>query len=903
MNRREFLKTTAVAAAALAVVPRTTVGKVAGKNNSLLEPSASAPLGSITEVKYPNATTGGPCWVYVSNGKIVRTEAMWFPPDEAKAGKYGWQIPVKGKIYSPDMHMGNVSWGTGARSWIYTPTRGKYPMKRVDWDPSGNRNPQNRGKSGYVRISWDDAMNLVAAETQRIITTYGNSAIYGKSSYHMEWGGLSGREAGRWRNAIGGLTGNMMIPNSWEGWCYGASFMWGYYWLNGIVTARDALVDTMQNSDRIVFWGTDPLTVIAAYGGQQLAKPYTWWKDMGKKIIAVNPQLAWSMVYADKWIPVIPGTDTALAMAIAYVWIQEGTYDKNYVDTHVIGFDEKTLPAGVPANAAFKYYILGQQDGVPKTPEWAEPITGVKARDIRALAREWASSPTSVVPSYSGACRTAYDYEWARMMVALVAMQGLGKPGVNSWSTATGIPRDWRDMGIISYSDGPIDKVAVKKLSNPVPQRITEGFVDQCVLGPFPATWTGGNSLGGSVEPAFQKWTFPMTGYSKIHMWQQHGSSCLHYAADLGKYIKIWQDPSIEFFVLQAPWFESDALYCDIFLPVATHFETDDLTESGKLSFDDTATSEMRTQMRIAVYQAHVIDPLWESKGDYEIYCDWAQRLDKLRGGSSSVYNDFTDGGKTRQDWLKAFWDWSMANKGNIPMTWDQFKAKGYYVFPWHDDYYTNPDSGYSPTLRWFYNKQILKPADGLSTPTGKIEFFSTRLYQQYGLEDAKAGCGAIPKWRPSWEGRDTHPLVDTFPLQLLTSHPRFRYHGKFHQVAWLRDLWRVTGPGGYQYEPMHINPVDAKNYGLKNGDIVRVWNNRGQILASTVITNKIIPGAIQISYGAWPDLAQTATYGSLDKAGNSNFLTPLRPPPGIQDHSCNQAWNSVLVQIQKWVT
>ena len=122
-----------------------------------------------------------------------------------------------------------------------------------------------------------------------------------------------------------------------------------------------------------------------------------------------------------------------MAMAIAYVWINDDTYDKEYIANRTIGFE------------AFKKYIVGEDDGIAKTPKWAEDITGVPARVITALAKEWASKRTMLAcQDGSGcggsACRQAYATEWARMMVLLQAMQGLGKPGVNIWATSHGGP-------------------------------------------------------------------------------------------------------------------------------------------------------------------------------------------------------------------------------------------------------------------------------------------------------------------------------------------------------------------------------------------------------------------------------------------------------------------------------
>ena len=129
-------------------------------------------------------------------------------------------------------------------------------------------------------------------------------------------------------------------------------------------------------------------------------------------------------IHADKWIPVFPNTDAALQLAIAYIWITENTYDKEYLKTHSVGFEK------------CRDYILGKEDGIPKTPKWAEPLCGVPARTIKALARDWAAKPTTIVHGLAGsALRGPYAHEPARLEVLLMAMQGLGKPGQNMFIT------------------------------------------------------------------------------------------------------------------------------------------------------------------------------------------------------------------------------------------------------------------------------------------------------------------------------------------------------------------------------------------------------------------------------------------------------------------------------------
>ena len=109
------------------------------------------------------------------------------------------------------------------------------------------------------------------------------------------------------------------------------------------------------------------------------------------------------------------------------IWIDEGTYDQDYLNTHAVGFDAEHMPAGANKEDNFKDYVLGTFDGVAKTPEWASPITGIPEWTIRALAREWATKTTSVGLTWA-ALRSPYCHEFARLQVVMMAMQGL-EPG------------------------------------------------------------------------------------------------------------------------------------------------------------------------------------------------------------------------------------------------------------------------------------------------------------------------------------------------------------------------------------------------------------------------------------------------------------------------------------------
>ena len=170
------------------------------------------------------------------------------------------------------------------------------------------------------------------------------------------------------------------IPTSWEGWYWGAVHHWGYTLRVGQSETYGTVEDCLQNCDMIVFWAADPETTSGSYGAQEGTVRRQWLKNpkLGIKIVHVDPYYnASAQFLPGKWFAPKPTTSVAMAMAIAYVWIKEGLYDKDYVATHTVGFDK------------WKAYLLGEEDGIAKTPEWQEKETGVPAKDVRALAREW----------------------------------------------------------------------------------------------------------------------------------------------------------------------------------------------------------------------------------------------------------------------------------------------------------------------------------------------------------------------------------------------------------------------------------------------------------------------------------------------------------------------------------
>ena len=841
----------------------------------------------MSEQVFTNLTNCGPVSVYVNDGVVTRIRPL-VADDEAEFRP--WVIEADGKKYSPPRKFNLAPMVHAERRRLYSDERIKYPMKRVDFDPDGERNPQNRGKSAYERISWDEALDIVSSEIARVTKTYGSSAISGMTSSHHNWG-IVGYKMGPFMRFMNCLEATPVFdnPDSWEGWHWGATHTYGFYWRLGMPEPFDNLQDVLKNSEFAVFWSNDPDTTRGTYSGQESAIWRTWLKEKGIPAVFIDPFHNYTNAIFDqaKWIAPRMGTDTALAMAIAYVWITEDTYDKEYVADRTVGFDE------------FKPYVLGETDGVPKTPEWAAEESGVQARVIRTLAREWGSKRTVLAAGARGgegsACRTAFGTEWARMMVLLQAMQGLGKPGVTIGGISMGAPADFETwfpayaepQGRMSHSTKAADYIP----QNSTKQRLWRLTVPDAILDP-PVEWDGAGFCGQSLEQQFEHFVYPAEGCSEIKLWYRYGGSFMGTMSDTTKWVRMYQSPKLEFVVNQDVWYNSETRMADVILPACTNFERDDLGEFAACG-GYTTNSHSGNNYRVIVREQKCIEPLWESKSDYQILADLSERL--------GIFDEFTDGGKTEIDWARAFYDCSDLAK---TLDWETFDKKGYHIINAPADYKPKP------CLRWFAEgracdtpdtgnpKRGTDKAHELGTYSGKIEFASESLRAHFPDDPERP---VSPRYIESWEGHHTTELFEKYPLQLMSPHPRFSFHCHYDKhTDWLDDIpvHRIK-KDGYAWWPVRMSPVDADARGIRNGDIVRLYNDRASVLCCAVVTERIRPGiAHSYASSAKYDPLEPGKADSFDKGGCVNMLTPSRM---VSKHAPGMTPNSCLIDIAKW--
>ncbi len=855
--------------------------------------------------RFTNSTTGGPLFVDVEDGRIVRM----IPMDLDDSDPEGWTIKARGREFKPPRRTTLSPHAVAQKSMVYSPKRILTPLKRVDFDPKGERNIQNRGVSGYEPITWDEALDIVCDEIVRLHREVGPAAILTTPGSHHLWGNVGYRHSAyfRFMNLIG-FTYGEHNPDSWEGWHWGGMHMWGNSHRLGIPEQYDLLEDALKHTEMVVFWSADPeVTGGGIYSAFESTSRRFWMKELGIKMVFVDPRFNdTACLYCDKWFAPRLGTDVAFGLGIAYTWLTEDLYDKEYVAARTHGFDE------------WKDYVLGKSDGVPKTPEWAEVESGIPARETRALAREWGSKKTMLAAGglggWGGACRSATGNEWARVMIALAAMQGYGKPGSNIWGTAQGAPCN-EQFFFPGYAEGGISgdvdnsaagfQFVYRMFANTqgatrtahhstegqtVPRiRIPEAMMHEKV------EWHGKGFCGSSIESQLQKYTYPAPGYPHVQMYWKYGTSFIGTMVETNRYVRAYREGKIGMVVNQSIWFEGEARFADIILPACTNFERWDISEFANCSGYIPHTAS-QCNYRIVTLQKKCIEPLGESKSDYNIFRMFAERL--------GIEPIFTMGGKDEYQWVKDYF-----HATDLPkiISWEEFEEKGYVVIPFPKDHKS------TPAMRWFAEGRVKDtpdwgphPADtvalkGLQTSTGKIEFVASSLkrFEANGFIDPERPAMG-PQYIPSWEGHHTKDLYDKYPLQMVSPHPRFSFHTMGDsKESWLNEVkdHRVL-IDGHRYWVMRVNAKDAGARGIKDGNLIRAFNDRGSVILAAQVTERVPPGTVH-SYESCADYLPLGEPGySPDTSGCVNILAPRR---FITPTSTAMANNSTLLQVEKW--
>ncbi|MDI7419225.1 dimethylsulfoxide reductase subunit A [Cronobacter turicensis] len=682
--------------------------------------------------------------------------------------------------------------GRSMRRRVYNPDRLKYPMKRVG----------KRGEGKFARISWEEALDTIAQGMKRIISEYGNEAIY----LNYGTGTLGGTLTRSWppgktliarlMNCCGGYLNHYGDYSSAQ-IAAGLNYTYGG-WADGNSPSDIA------NSKLVVLFGNNPGETRMSGGGVTYYLEQARAKSQARMIV-IDPRYTDTAAgREDEWIPIRPGTDAALAAAIAWVLITENYVDQPFLDNYCVGYDEKTLPPGAPANGHYKAYILGDgPDNTAKTPAWAAPITGIPEARIIKLAREIGEAKPAFIAQGWGPQRHSNGELACRAIAMLPILTGnVGIPGGNSGARE----------GSFSL---PFERMPT--LENPV----------QTSISMF--TWTDAIERGPSMTATADG----VRGKEKLDVpikmiWNYAGNCLINQHSHINRTHEILQDDKkCELIVVIDCHMTASARYADILLP--------DCTASEQMDF---ALDASCGNMAYVIFADSAIAPRFECRTIYDITSALAVRM--------GVGEQFTEG-RTQEGWLRHLYAQSQRAIPELP-DFDTFRKQG--IFKLRDP------QGHHVAYQAFRENPAANPLD---TPSGKIEIYSSALADIAAHWQLPEGdvIHPLPVYSPGFE-QVSDPLRAQYPLQLTGFHYKSRTHSTYGNVDILQAACR---------QQIWINPQDAQARGIRDGDPVRVWNARGEARIEAKVTPRIMPGVVALGEGAWyqPDAQGVDHAGSIN--------------------------------------
>jgi anaerobic dimethyl sulfoxide reductase subunit A len=688
--------------------------------------------------------------------------------------------------------------------YLDRPDRILYPLKR---DPNSKR-----GEGKYLRISWDEALTTIAEKMKEVREKFGpysiitpympNEAVVRLFSF---WG--AGVDSWGWCSFDATRMMAHIVAGE-KGWDYP-----GY--------ASGSPADMLAHSKFVVIWGMDP-TMGSCGPGFQFAWFIKLCRERGKRVIIFDPKYTPAAeVLADQWIPIKPGTDCAMFMALANVLFKKDQWDKEFVARYVEpkGFEK------------WKNYVLGREDGVEKTPEWAEKHCAVPAETIRDLAHLIADQRPAWLWNHWGSNRKSHGENTVRAFATLQAMMGY-------WGTPGAGP---------ALMPGSIHRIPIRASWGPpgeyhVPLLYRSHYWAQAVL-LLDKVRNGELSeedymrrVGWKAESSILKDFRP-----KMLFWgggdKPHGSDFLVTTCDSPN-DQLLALEQMEFFVMMQSTMTSTTRYADLILPAQDWmWEEKNITKTiGYGGFD------------CINYCPGVVRPLGEVKPWAWVYTKLAEKL----GLDPKKYFKYYT---TDENWDR---DWESYQRDCYELVVDYYKTRNIDVPPWREfikGSFINCDELEDKPFTGF-DEQI-KEGKPFKTKTGKIEFYSDYVadeanrgrgehYDSTGrlVDNLASDWGSLTPsaiYRKTVRGMDD-PLTREYPLMVMAPHQRYRVHYLFWEHPWLRNHV-------YTHR-VWISTTDAKKRGIEDGDMVLVFNDRGKLVMPAYVTSRVMPGLIVVRHG-----------------------------------------------------
>ncbi|NGZ12941.1 trimethylamine-N-oxide reductase TorA [Vibrio aestuarianus] len=724
------------------------------------------------------------------------------------AGKVQEIKPLESDTHPTDML-------NGIKGIIYSPSRVRYPMVRLDWLKKHKYSAETRGNNRFIRVTWDEALDLFYRELERVQKDYGPWALHAGQTGWNQTGSFHNCTAMMQRGV--GMHGNFISKVGDYSTGAGQTILPYVLGSTEVYAQGTSWSEILENSDNIVLWATDPVKNLQVGWNCETHQSFPYLDQLKEKVakgeinvLSVDPVKNKTQRFLENdHLYINPQTDVAFMLAVAHVLYNEDLYDKEFIKTYCLGFD------------TFIQYVQGEtKDKVVKTPEWAAEICGVNADKIREFARMLVNGRTQLL---FGWCIQRQEHGeqpyWAGAVIAAMVGQ-IGLPG-----------------GGISYGHH-YSGIGVSSTGFAAPG----GFPRNLDTGSKPK-WDNENYNGYSKTIPVARWVDCLLEPGKeiryngskvklpdYKMMVISGNNPWHHHQDRNRMKKAFR--KLQTVVTVDFAWTATCRFSDIVLPACTQFERNDIDVYGSYS----------GKGLIAMHR--LVDPLFQSRTDFEIFTELTRRFGR--------HEEFTRG-MDEMEWVRSLYeDCKKANAGKFELPeFDAFWEQSVLDFgegkPWvrHADFRKDPE------------------INALGTPSGFIEITSRKI-GRYGYEH----CQDHPMWFEKTERSHGGPGSEKHPYWLQSCHPDKRLHSQMCESEEYRATYAVQGR-----EPVYINPIDAKEKGIKDGDLVRVYNDRGQLLAGAVLSDSYPRGIIRIEEGAWYGPLSEKD-GAICTYGDPNTLT-----------------------------
>ena len=803
---------------------------------------------------------GGRCLnkVLVKDGKILRQKTDDTHPDS-------WEWPQSRGCLM----------GRALQQQIFGKDRLKYPMRRSHWEPFTGGERNMRGVDTWVRMSWDEALDAIAAELNHAYDTYGPASVFYMNMLNFEGylGGVLAARGGYVDCSGTQSPGTFVLMTQ----MYGFDGAWG----------NDRM--DLENSDYIVLYGHN--AAWCAFGNPSYYLKHA--KEAGCKFVFVGPEYSATAGFTDaEWIPVRPGTDTALLLGVAYSMIERdedgSVIDWDFLNRCTVGFDGAHMPADARESENFVDYVTGASDGLPKTPAWASEICGTPVELIERFADIMGCTHNVSIHCNGAPARNKGAENLPQLLMTVTAMGGhFGTPGnacandqyysaMNNGARPTFMPFGGTPA-VFNNAGNPIDDVLP-----------TDSMWDAIVDGEY---WLAGNNFNGTVRPIEHRTI-------DIHVIVSDHNNFLNSQANTNKGIEAFR--KVDFVVSQAYYMKLDAQYADIVLPITTRWERCQSNFYGASAFADKENVFASAQM---------FEPMYECRSDREIAEALADRLGidyaavNPKSDTQIWFEQMTqavevgaDGSMTpictvTQEDIDRYGVDAVPQQGRMPL--EEFIEQGVYR--------VRREKGDAYETIGYAAFRSDPDANPLQTPSGKMEIYSQSKSDFFGMVNGYSNGGEgvlnyvrvspLPKYLPQVEGYEDsfvdweNKVRGPYPVQMAHVHYLRRAHTDCDSLPWLRESMT---------NPVFVNSKDAERRGIRTGDTVKVYNARGAILRHATVSRCVMEGVILVPHGA---SARIDPETGIDVGGADNTLTPSN---ASTDPFLN-GWNSTLVEYERY--